>query len=214
MACDAPLRLLLPDPLGQGHGHAVKTLPKKIMRGMAMLRLSRSAKPSSATKGAYAMTTPSLEALLQQEEALILSRFTVDDAWWLGCYLREKGAAGQLPIAIEISVGPTCLFSTLLPGATADNLGWIKRKVALVWRYQRSSYAMAQKFAAKEGSFERYGLDHQTYAAAGGAVPLRVTGVGMVGVVTVSGLPQLEDHLMVLDALAALQQRHSDPAQA
>ena len=147
---------------------------------------------------------PDLELLMQREDELVLAGFTADDAWWLGCHLREGGRRQNAPIAIEISVGPTRLFSALLPGATADNLGWIKRKVALAWRYQRSSYAMGRKFAAGENLFERFGLDYQTYAAAGGAVPIRVAGVGMIGAVAVSGLPQIEDHVMVLDALTAL----------
>lgn len=153
-----------------------------------------------------------LDALAQRESDLILARFSNDDAWWLGCFLRDAGASCQAPIAIDISVGPTILFTALLTGATADNLGWIKRKVAIAWRYQKSSYLMNQKFAGGENMFERFGLDHATYAAAGGAVPIRVAGVGMIGVVAVSGLPQLDDHLMVLDALSALQNKQKGEA--
>jgi len=155
-------------------------------------------------------SNPDLDALAQRESNLTLARFTPDDAWWLGCFLRDAGRRKDAPIAIEISVGPTILFTATLPGATADNLGWIKRKVALAWRYQKSSYLMNQKFAGGENMFERFGLDHATYAAAGGAVPIRVDGVGMVGAVAVSGLPQLDDHVMVLDALAALQDRQTN----
>lgn len=156
-------------------------------------------------------SNPKLEGLVQREKDLVLARFNPDDAWWLGCFLRDAAQRSQAPIAIEISVGPTLLFSTLLPGATADNLGWIKRKVAIAWRYQLSSYAMNQKFAAGENMFERFGLDHATYAAAGGAVPIRLAGVGMVGVAAVSGLPQLDDHNLVLGALDALQVHQKNP---
>lgn len=147
---------------------------------------------------------PDFDALVEREKNLIFSHFAADDAWWLGCFLRNLGADRDAPIAIDITVGPTTLFRALLPGATADNLGWIKRKTATAWRFQLSSYAMNQKLTAGDNLFERFGLDHATYAAAGGAVPIRVAGVGMVGVVAVSGLPQLDDHMMVLDALNAL----------
>jgi uncharacterized protein (UPF0303 family) len=82
----------------------------------------------------------------------------------------------------------------------------------MAWRYQCSSYAMNRKFAAAPDLFERFGLDHQTYAAAGGAIPILVDNVGMVGVVAVSGLPQIEDHEMVLAALAALQNKQKGEA--
>jgi uncharacterized protein (UPF0303 family) len=45
------------------------------------------------------------------------------------------------------------------------------------------------------------GLDPAEYAAHGGAFPLRVPHIGVVGVVTVSGLPQAEDHALVVEAI-------------
>ena len=41
------------------------------------------------------------------------------------------------------------------------------------------------------------------FAVAWGAFPVLVAGVGLVGTVAVSGLPQLEDHLLVVEALHA-----------
>jgi uncharacterized protein (UPF0303 family) len=46
-----------------------------------------------------------------------------------------------------------------------------------------------------------YGLDPRHYAAHGGAFPILIRSVGPVGVVVVSGLPQVEDHRMVVAAL-------------
>src|SRR6218665_65991 len=113
-----------------------------------------------------------LEAVGREEQSLELQRFDTEDAWWLGCHLRARGAAAAVPIAIEIRRAGTRLFSALLPGATADNLGWIERKIALVMRFERSSYAMRLKFdAAPPGAFDRFGLDLRSHVAAGGAVP-------------------------------------------
>jgi uncharacterized protein (UPF0303 family) len=146
-----------------------------------------------------------LEEIDREEQALALARFDAEDAWWLGCHLRDRGAAAGAPIAIEIRRAGTRLFSALLPGATQDNLGWIDRKIALVMRFERSSYAMRLKFdAAPPGAFDRFGLDLRTHIAAGGAVPIRIAGTGVIGAVAVSGLAQEEDHRYVIDALAAL----------
>lgn len=146
-----------------------------------------------------------LDEIDREEQALALIRFDAEDAWWLGCHLHARGSAAHAPIAIEIRRGDTRLFSALLPGATQDNLGWIDRKIALVTRFERSSYAMRLKFdAAPPGAFERFGLDLRTHVAAGGAVPIRIAGTGVIGAVAISGLAQEEDHRYAVDALAAL----------
>jgi uncharacterized protein (UPF0303 family) len=51
---------------------------------------------------------------------------------------------------------------------------------------------------------ERYGLLVADYAADGGSFPLIVENAGIVGSVTVSGLPQRDDHNLVVEALCAL----------
>jgi uncharacterized protein (UPF0303 family) len=48
---------------------------------------------------------------------------------------------------------------------------------------------------------ERYSVDPAEFAAHGGAFPVRVRGVGLVGTVAVSGLPQEEDHRLVVTIL-------------
>ena len=140
----------------------------------------------------------------KEERALALQRFNSEDAWWLGNYLRDKAIDAKAPIAIEISRSGTRVFSFLLPGATRDNLCWISRKVAMVMRFERSSYALAMAFQADAAAFSRSGLDLINYIDAGGAAPIRLAGGIVIGSVAVSGLPQEEDHKMVIDALSAL----------
>jgi uncharacterized protein (UPF0303 family) len=143
-----------------------------------------------------------------QESELALKSFTNDDAWALGCLLRGMAVQRRAPVAIEIRRASTTLFVTVLEGATADNLDWLRRKFAVVARFERSSYGVALMLRQKETTLaERYGLELKDYAAAGGAVPIRVVGAGVVGAVGVSGLPQEADHALVCEALAALQLR-------
>ncbi|MFG1805920.1 heme-degrading domain-containing protein [Streptomyces sp. NPDC049040] len=140
--------------------------------------------------------------LAEQERTLVLPRFTNDDAWRLGCLLvglaRERGAA----VTVDIRRGGQQLFHCALEGTSPDNDAWLDRKARVVLRYGTSSLAVGERFRAKGTTFEEASrLDPARYAAHGGAFPLRVAGVGVVGVVAVSGLPQVEDHALVVAAL-------------
>lgn len=110
-------------------------------------------------------------------------------------------------MVVDIRRNGQQLFHYALPGSSADNDAWILRKARTVDRYGCSSYLVGLRFAAKGQSFEADSrLDPDTYAAHGGAFPVHVEGVGVVGTVAVSGLPQAEDHRLVVTAL----ERHLD----
>ncbi|WP_399477852.1 heme-degrading domain-containing protein [Streptomyces sp. TRM68367] len=146
--------------------------------------------------------TPSLEELEKQEHRLIFRQFTYDDAWALGSLLVEMARERQAPVAIDIHRAGQQLFHAALPGSTPDNDTWIARKRRVVERYGSSSYLVGARFRAKGTTFEESSrLDPGTYAAHGGSFPVTVEGVGVIGAVTVSGLPQLQDHRFVVEAL-------------
>ncbi|WP_217179796.1 heme-degrading domain-containing protein [Streptomyces sp. AC495_CC817] len=146
--------------------------------------------------------TPTIEELEAQERQLVLPRFTHEDAWALGSLLVELARERNAPVAIDIRRGPQQLFHAALPGSAADNDAWIDRKRRVVERYASSSYLVGARFRAKGTTFEESSrLDPDQYAAHGGSFPLTVEGTGVIGTVTVSGLPQLEDHAMVVEAL-------------
>ncbi|MGA5260755.1 heme-degrading domain-containing protein [Streptomyces griseoincarnatus] len=146
--------------------------------------------------------TPTVEELEAQERRLVLGRFTHDDAWALGSLLVELAHERQAPVAIDIHRAGQQLFHAALPGSTPDNDAWIARKRRVVERYGSASYLVGARFRAKGTTFEESSrLDPDTYAAHGGSFPITVEGVGVVGAVTVSGLPQLQDHRLVVEAL-------------
>ncbi len=146
--------------------------------------------------------TPTVEELEAQERRLVFRRFTHDDAWALGSLLVETARERQAPVAIDIHRSGQQLFHAALPGSTPDNDAWIARKRRVVERYGSASYLVGARFRAKGTTFEDSSrLDPDTYAAHGGSFPITVTGAGTIGTVTVSGLPQLEDHNMVVEAL-------------
>ena len=145
---------------------------------------------------------PPLAELAAEEAELQFTNFTNDDAWALGTALVEAGR--ELPVAIDISRNGQQLFHAALPGTSADNDHWIRRKTAVVSRFGHSSLYMRQSFLERGTTFEEAtGLDPSEYAAHGGGFPILVRGVGPVGVVVVSGLPQLADHALVVSALRA-----------
>jgi uncharacterized protein (UPF0303 family) len=143
-----------------------------------------------------------LDELEAQESRLVFDRFDEDTAWELGVALRETALARALPVAISIRRNGQRLFHAALPGASADNDGWLARKCAVVDRYGRSSLRVGEQFRVEGKSFDVDArLDPSDYAAHGGAFPVLVRGTGCVGTVAVSGLPQLDDHRLVVETL-------------
>jgi uncharacterized protein (UPF0303 family) len=146
--------------------------------------------------------TPPLEELEAQERRLVFRQFTYEDAWALGSLLVDLARERQAPVAIDIHRAGQQLFHAALPGSTPDNDAWIARKRRVVERYGSASYLVGARFRAKGSTFEESShLDPDTYAAHGGSFPITVEGVGVIGAVTVSGLPQLQDHRLVVEAL-------------
>jgi uncharacterized protein (UPF0303 family) len=145
---------------------------------------------------------PSLADLAAEEEELQFGSFTNDDAWELGTALVTAARRQGAPVAFDVSRNHHQLFHAALPGTTPDNDSWIERKTRVVNRFGHSSLYVRQASIERGTTFEEeFGLDPARYAAHGGAFPVLVRGVGPVGVVVVSGLPQLEDHRMVVAAL-------------
>jgi uncharacterized protein (UPF0303 family) len=147
-----------------------------------------------------------LEALISQleehERRLRLPGFDNDDAWQLGIVLVELAVARRAPVVVDLRRNGQQLFHYALPGTNADNDAWIKRKTAVVDRFAASSYLVGQRCMADGTTFEeRFRLDPDLFAAHGGAFPVNVKGVGVVGTVAVSGLPQDEDHALVVQGL-------------
>jgi uncharacterized protein (UPF0303 family) len=143
-----------------------------------------------------------LEKLLKEEAELQFSAFNEDIAWRLGVTLLEHATPSRLAVTIDIMRGEQQLFHAALPGTSADNDEWIKRKVRVVYRFGHSSFYMGQLLKSMSKSIEEvYLIPESQFAAHGGCFPILVRGTGMVGAVTVSGLPQEEDHALVTQVL-------------
>lgn len=152
---------------------------------------------------------PQKATLLKLESSLIFPVFTSDTAYVLGTRLRSRirslDYAGAL-ISISLASGQPLYLSTSGPYTLPDNSVWIARKTATVLRFGISSYAMGRELDGDEQKFQKkYMLGEKAgeFAIHGGAVPVRVQGMGkfVVATVSVSGLAQAQDHMVVVEEM-------------
>lgn len=138
----------------------------------------------------------------EQEAVLVFDKFGLEDAWRLGETLRRLAAERSLPVAIEVRFHSMPAFYSALPGSKPDNEHWIRRKRSLVLRLFTSSYGAGRRLTHEGKTMEeRLALSSAEYTAHGGSFPIVVAGLGCIGAVTVSGLPQRADHELVVEAL-------------
>jgi uncharacterized protein (UPF0303 family) len=147
-----------------------------------------------------------LARVIHQEAELRLPQFNYEDAWNLGTLLRDLAVARKHTLVIDIrrfGQPNQQLFYAALAGTTPDNARWVQRKANVVGRFHRSSYQVGLYLAQSNISFgEKYALEDADYATHGGSFPLHVINTGVIGAVTVSGLPQRDDHNLVVEALS------------
>lgn len=138
-----------------------------------------------------------------QESRLQFAAFDATTAWEIGLYLRKRCEAGRMGVVVDIGLWSLPLFSFALPGATLSNYDWVRRKRNAVREFHCSSYLTGRRLARDGKTLKDLGdLPERDYAVHGGAFPITLHGAGVVGTVTVSGLPQRDDHALVVEALA------------
>jgi uncharacterized protein (UPF0303 family) len=145
-----------------------------------------------------------IERVTLQERELQLPHFDPQVAWELGVRLRTMAVERRLAVVIDVRRFGQPLFYAALDGTTPDNVEWVRRKSNVVARFHRSSYGVGLNLKLKNDSLEARGLPINDYASHGGSFPLSVADAGVVGSVTVSGLPQRADHELVVEALCAM----------
>jgi uncharacterized protein (UPF0303 family) len=145
-----------------------------------------------------------IDELTAEYAALSLARFAEAEALQLGSLLVELAKAEDLSVVIDIRTADRTLFHAALPGAAPLNDHWARRKSNTALAFQLPSLLVGTRNRQKGHSLDRHGLAGGDFADSGGAVPIRVTGVGVLAVATVSGLTELEDHQLVVRGLKAL----------
>lgn len=151
------------------------------------------------------VAAPTPDEMVATDRSLSLEQFDHDDAWQLGTTIARLAAERRLTLAAAVWIGDQRVFHHARPGTSADNDGWMDRKQALVRHYDAPSLLTAVRLGEHGITVpERWlGLDPARHAIAGGGVPIRVRGT-TVGVLTVSGLTDAEDHALAVEALTLL----------
>lgn len=141
--------------------------------------------------------TDDIRKIIEQENALIFPSFDEEIAFALGQGLRDRALKHDLAINIDIQLWDRRLFYAALPGSTAANADWARRKINSVRHFHKPSYRLFLE-TGDQVVPARHGLNNADYVFAGGAFPIRLKSALAVGAVAVSGLPQREDHNFVV----------------
>jgi len=140
--------------------------------------------------------------LLIEEEHLQLPSLTLVELLEIGNIATQFGLSRSVPIAVELRLGDWVIYHASLPGSTPENQGWIDRKARVVMLKKHST--LYERVSAEERGVDWHkenNLLDETHAIHGGGLPLITKDDGFVGVLLISGLPQVEDHLLGVKVL-------------
>ena len=137
-----------------------------------------------------------------EHEELQFGSFTNRQALELGLRIAAVAEEHHYPIAIDIERYAQQVFHYACDGTSADNDQWIERKKRVVRRFGKSSSYIKTLLKSNGSTLEEmFYLDSREYAAFCGSFPVLVRNVGPVGTITVSGLPDEEDHNLVVSVV-------------
>jgi uncharacterized protein (UPF0303 family) len=146
--------------------------------------------------------------LIEQEASLVMSSFSVVEALEIGEIAKILGINRKLPIAIEVRIGEWVIFHASLPGSVPQNQSWLDRKARVVLLKHHST--LYERLDAEERRVDWYQenkLTEELYAIHGGGIPIFTKNNGLVGVLLISGLLQLDDHNFGIEVLSQYLER-------
>jgi uncharacterized protein (UPF0303 family) len=165
---------------------------------------SDAGEPTRPTRMNTSVLEDDIARIAVQERRLLMSRLDATSAWVLGSALKSMAEERGVSVTIEIRIARETVFLFAMAGCAPANADWARRKRNTVELLHRSSYAVGCELRRDGGSLDQtMGLAARDHASHGGSFPLLLVGTGCIGAVTVSGLPQRDDHELVVAALAA-----------
>lgn len=150
------------------------------------------------------MTVEELLAVLEmQEDVLQFSHFTNRDAWELGTLIVGEAMKRNFPVAVSIRLnnGYT-VFQHGCDGTNPDHERWLTRKYNTVKVKEMSTLRAYTWLQAHGQTLADWYMDPAEYAACGGGFPIRVEEVGVIGVISVSGLEHVANHDLIVKCIS------------
>lgn len=151
--------------------------------------------------------------LAHEAEALVLPSLTQAQAIEIGEIGFAKASERALPIIVEVRLGDWTVFKVALTGSNVDNDSWVARKARVVLATGKST--IFERVLAEERGVDWYvenGLSEELHAIHGGGLPLNVAGSGLAGILLISGLPQVQDHLLGVEIITEYLARQGENA--
>lgn len=139
-------------------------------------------------------------AQLENEAGFDFPQFTNDDAYDLGTIAAELIREWDLKLAVDIVIGDHHVYRAKLKHSDKDSDGWLLKKAAVARDFGESSLLVRFRHDDAGTRFADLEVDHDSYAAYGGAVPIRVGGQ-VAATITTSGEADVVDHEVAVEAI-------------
>ena len=160
--------------------------------------------PNGVNGGGQLAVEDDITKVAEQEKALVFPHFEEATAFSIGAAIKAAAEAKGVGLAIDVRLWDRPLFYFAMPGTLPDNAEWVRRKSNCVRRFNRASYALTLRQKQRGSGFAPDdGIDPMEIAAHGGSFPIRMANAGVVGAITVSGVPGRDDHGFVVAGIAA-----------
>jgi uncharacterized protein (UPF0303 family) len=139
---------------------------------------------------------------MNEEQVLTITSVDLAGALEIGEIAKSLAVLRKLPIAIQVRLDDWIIYHASLPGSKPENDWWMSRKARVVMLKHHST--MYERVSAEERRVDWHKenkLLDETHAIHGGGLPLITKNEGFVGMLLISGLPQVEDHLLGVEVL-------------
>ena len=135
-------------------------------------------------------------------EKIELNKFSNELAFEMATTVLNLAKERNQNIALEIGRLNHSIFLFIGDGLPADKHNWLRRKANVTRHFEESSLSIKHDLINGKMTLDKtFALDKNEYLAKGGSIPIFVKDAGMVAIITVSGLSDVEDHQIIVDAL-------------